>query len=407
MTSDLDVEALLAQRDAHFCVDASTATADILEYGGEGRNHRSSRVAYVAYKTLRSLATMESQLIWQHFGDIIAKWSGCTNSHDVRQALLQEHNWVEAFRQKTTESEEKACINKIRNALADVTLLHVPLPALPTLEEYTSEDIGTRVVAMHHRSELHKNTIFILPFLFSIEALIKEGLLSSAIGVGGIWDVVDVTIAKSIMHETRHMVGTLIHGETYCTPPMVQGSFAPLISPSRPDEIQADESSNIPVQGEAGDWFEFTRHGAVLSPALVSATEVGEIGSTTLLLTGCLSSNPSQLRYLFSSVASSLAAQVMDGSFVKILQPFFLLTSTYPVTGYVLYLEDLLEPRQSDQSSPLSPPPISSQTPSHHTTTQMRSGPHLIYPRKLKPIPEGETDIRKIGYHNLRGVLRG
>lgn len=55
-----------------------------------------------------------------------------------------------------------------------------------------------------------------------------------------------------------------INGVAYCTPPMVQGSFSPpLKSNEHTERLSSDD-----VQREGGDWYEVSRYGAYLSPAL-------------------------------------------------------------------------------------------------------------------------------------------
>ena len=56
-----------------------------------------------------------------------------------------------------------------------------------------------------------------------------------------------------------------INGVAYCAPPLVQGSS---FSPSLKSNEHTEKLSSDDVQGEGGDWYEVSRYGACLSPAL-------------------------------------------------------------------------------------------------------------------------------------------
>ncbi|KAJ7242560.1 hypothetical protein B0H12DRAFT_1132174 [Mycena haematopus] len=389
-----DLEVLLAQQDARFCVNVSNATACLSEFRSESPDPE-SKIAFVAYTIIRRLATGDKESIWRVFGDIIAKWTGSPSTQNLSDAVKHEREWVESFRRKAAPADEETLVSKVRNAIASLRLEYVPTTAFAAFVEFAAaanlkEEELARAAAIHHRSDSHVDSIFILPFLPQLEALIKSERLPPTA-----WDVVVVATAKTIIHELRHMIGTLLNGGLYCTPPMVQGSFAPPLSPNDAEKIPAECT-----QCEAGEWYEVSHYGAVLYPALVSPTELGTLDSATLFLTGHLLHRRGPC-YLLPSNVSALAKRVWDGSFVNISSPFFRRETILPVTGYILQVEELLAledittPRRSAQQTPWRP-----------TTIARRSGPHSAAPLKLRPIVDG-MDMREIGYGNFRGVLMG
>ncbi|KAJ6482543.1 hypothetical protein C8R45DRAFT_1001833 [Mycena sanguinolenta] len=326
-----ELEALLSEQNVRFCANVSAATARLPQFQGRGPEDTvDSGVAYVAYKMLRDLATADGEVIWRHFGDIIAEWPGSTSAQNIAEALVHERQWLQSFRQNAAADEEKV-FHKVRKAIACVRLEYVPSNAISAFGKYISEDVDdddlARTLTMHHRSEQGIDTIFILPSLPRMEKLIKSGLLSSPRPTSDdIWDVVVLATATSIIRELRHMTGMLIHETTYFDPPMIRGFF--------PD------GSEHNIQGPAGDWHQISRYGAVLSPALVSPTNIGKLGSTDVVLIGHLNGSPHP-RFMFASCASDLAERVWDGSFVQLTSPFFGVDTTYLVVGYVLGLDDL------------------------------------------------------------------
>ncbi|KAJ6482416.1 hypothetical protein C8R45DRAFT_301988 [Mycena sanguinolenta] len=247
-----ELEALLADQATHFGVDATAATAILPQFGHGGTGGhtvRHSKVAYAAYKTLAALATAESTLLWRHFGDILAQWPGAASSN-VEEACRQERAWVDSFREKAS-AEADALIIKVREAIASVKLQYVPVESFPAFIDFTSANDGERLkldtaLCIHHCSQQNIDTIFVFPFLPQLEDYIKHGLMSSLQSTSFL-DVIIVATAKSIIHETRRMVGTLIHGAQYCAPPMVQGSFVPPLPSTQAEQLPNTNA----VQGEA------------------------------------------------------------------------------------------------------------------------------------------------------------
>ncbi|KAF7377541.1 hypothetical protein MSAN_00176400 [Mycena sanguinolenta] len=354
MTSELD-HTLLAELDARFCVNATVATALLPQFGHGrtgGDTMRHSKVAYAAYKTLATLATAESALLWRHFGDILAQWPGAA-SRNFEEAYQQERAWVDSFREEGP-AEADALIMEVRKVIASVELQYVTVESFPAFIDFTSANDDERLgldsaLCIHPRSQQSIDTIFVFPFLPQLEDYIKDGIMSSPHSASFL-NVIIVATAKAIIHETRHMLGRLIHGIQYCTPPMVQGLLAPPLPSTHAEQLPANA-----VQGEAGEWHEISRYGTVLSPALVSPTEVVSLETVTLHLIGHLNGDTSP-RYLLYSRVNEMAERVLDGTFVELSSPFFGINTTRRVTGYVVSLKDLEEADTGLTPQPRQPP---------------------------------------------------
>ncbi|KAJ6482411.1 hypothetical protein C8R45DRAFT_301894 [Mycena sanguinolenta] len=200
------------------------------------------------------------------------------------------------------------------------------------------------------------------------------------------------------------MLRSQLHGPAYCTPALAQGDFAPPHSPVHAEPLPPDAK-----QGEAEDWFEVSRYGAFLSPALVSPVEYGGRKNTTLKVTGYISTqgNPPQLHVLLPAPTSRLARLVWSGSFLALASPFFLDVKTMPIEGYVVSLEQLDSPPLDSPSTTGPSPTPASPVVGQPSTVAKPSGPHSAPLHKFQAIPKEKVDIRKLGYTNLRGVLRG
>ncbi|KAF7377543.1 hypothetical protein MSAN_00176600 [Mycena sanguinolenta] len=383
MASELD--ALLAQqlKDANFILkepqSQSTAALPQFQHGANGGEaNRKSRIAYTAYKVLRDLATLDDELLWHHFGDIISKWPGCTSSQNVQEAMAHERAWVASFRQNAT-ADGDGKILAIRKAIASIRLEFLsPTSFAAVASSPDEQDALAHCTAMYHKSE-HK--ILIPPFFPRVEELVRAKEIPE-----DCWDAVVVSVAKTMVHEVRRMVGTLLHGPAYCTP---QADFAP-----------STHAEALHPNVEHADWYELSRYGAFLRPALISPFASGGRRTATLKLTGHISTHGDpltpHLRCLLPGPASRLAKCVLPtgdggGSFLALTSPFFAEGTTLGVKGFVVSLEELMNPAPAASgASPSSTP-----------------GPHDAEMHKLQPVPTGKFDIRKIGYTNLRGVLRG
>ena len=188
-----------------------------------------SELGFFAHKTLRDLALASDDILWEVYGGIISKWQGST-AGDILECLRDEINHVQEYRNKTDPKTTSQIFSDIRKALATVELILVPKKKLPAFARYMSADeeileqvffifyfsnlfsFAEQVVALYHRSEDTKNSIFILPFLLRVEELIQASQLSpnKAHDPGHDLDVAIVTTAKTIIQESRHLVGTLV-----------------------------------------------------------------------------------------------------------------------------------------------------------------------------------------------------
>jgi len=157
-------------------------------------------------------------VIWEVYGDIISKWPGST-TQDIPEGLRNQNSWIEMFQQRTDPDVIAQTLSNIRQSLATIDLEIVPPDLLSAFARHISVDVEELeyAIAMHHRSQRDKNTIFILPFLPRIEALIELSRLSpdKALLPGQDLDVAIVSIAKAMVHETRHVVGTLVRASLY------------------------------------------------------------------------------------------------------------------------------------------------------------------------------------------------
>jgi len=123
------------------------------------------------------------------------------------------------FQRRTDPEVTAQMLLHIRQSLATIDLEIVTPDSLSAFARHASADIEELqyVIAMHHRSQHDKNTIFILPFLPRIETLIECSVLSpdTASLPGHDLDVAIVSIAKAMVHETRHAVGMLVCAPLY------------------------------------------------------------------------------------------------------------------------------------------------------------------------------------------------
>ena len=206
---------LLHARDTRMFSNPTNQTArlPIFSHDGPAPLAPDSRLAYIACTTLRDLATAENDILWEVYGDIISKWKGST-TQGILESLREQYNWVQEFRHRTDPVDIARTISNIRKTLATLNLEHVPSISLPAFATHVSEEVEVlkSVIALHHRSEKDKNTIYILPFLPRIEQLIEASLLSPGLGFdpGHDFDVAVISTAKAMVHESRHVVGTLV-----------------------------------------------------------------------------------------------------------------------------------------------------------------------------------------------------
>lgn len=204
---------LLDVRNEHLSVDSGKLTARLPIFGDNQLLTVDSKLAYFVCKTLCDLTKAEDDILWEIYGDIISRWSG-SPAHTIQERLKDEKDWVRSFQHKKDPEDMAQMISDIRMALATLNLELVPTPLLPAFACYVSEDVEVlkQVTMMHHCSERNKNTIYILPFFPRIEKLIEASLLApqTALTSGCDFDVAIVSTVKAIVHESRHLVGTLV-----------------------------------------------------------------------------------------------------------------------------------------------------------------------------------------------------
>ena len=204
-----------------------------------------------------------------------------------------------------------------------------------------------------------------------------------------------------------------INGVAYCTPPMVQESFSPPLKPN-------EHTEKLSSDDVRGDWYEVSRYGAHLNPALgalccayplilialwlidfLVSPEKGGLSSMELVLSGHHNEggNPHQPHYLLSPTIEELADDVRDGTFITPSQ-FFIPDHTVPVIGYIREIVDFN--KVSDLATSSRPQPIPGL---HHTNAARPSGP-FTYSYRSPKLASSFTDVRKMGYGNFYGVTR-
>ncbi|KAJ7461736.1 hypothetical protein B0H11DRAFT_2055792 [Mycena galericulata] len=254
------------------------------------------------------------------------KWPG-TNIHNVSASWEKEKDVLTQI------------ITDIRTALVTLKLEQVFTPDIAAFSLHVSvpsEDLK-HSLAIHYRSDTNKNTIYILPFLNRVEFLLRSDDLSPAehreLGL----DVIAISTAKMIIHETRHLIRSLLHGTAHCIP-----------------------------QGQSDDWFELSRYGAYATPALVCPKEPSDPCTTIVALTGFIADDPI-LRSLGAPLVKKLARKVRDGTFIKCGR-FFIEDHTRRERGYSLELDTLF------RGSARSRLPLLTHSPSRHSISTTGSG---------------------------------
>ena len=210
-----DLNDLLDARDDQFSLDLTQKIARLPVFSDN--QHVSlpvySQLGYFACLTLRNLATAKDEVLWEIYGDIISNWPGST-AQGIQKSRKDQFHWVQAYRSKMDPGDMERTISNIRKALATVKLEVVLSHLLPAFARHVSADIEElkHAIALHWHSKRNENTIFILPFLPTVEGLIATSCISPGMGFlpGHDMDVVIVTTAKAMVHESRHMVGTLV-----------------------------------------------------------------------------------------------------------------------------------------------------------------------------------------------------
>ncbi|KAF8204301.1 hypothetical protein K438DRAFT_1964658 [Mycena galopus ATCC 62051] len=295
-----------------------------------------SFVFFYACKVLNDLVLAEEETIWDLYGDIIAAWRGPTAGKGTLKNLSElwqdETDWVSAFRKERDSEELATVVTKIKFALANTELSYVPAIFLEDFAAETSAEVPELIdsIAAHFRSETSKNSIYLLPFLLKIELNLVNGDLSREQPRSEAEDVLIIATAKAIVHESRHLVGTLLHGVTYRSPAIRQGLFT-----DSPEEL--DEAT---TQGEAGEWFEASRYGASIQPSLLSPSEEGPLSTARLAIIGHID-GAAATRSLQPSMVTEIANTVRAGTFFQASLFFGVEQTRVLENTYVLYLPQL------------------------------------------------------------------
>ncbi|KAJ7058128.1 hypothetical protein C8F01DRAFT_1149674 [Mycena amicta] len=210
--------ALLAARDARCNVDHVQKTASIPAI--DNVFTLSCQVAYYAVDTLRCLATAREEDLWSIFGDVISRWTASAPASVMAEKVADERRWITQYRSSHPETDMTPILLKIRRCLCTVDLVYVPFTSVPALATRLSTEPSTlhKTLAFHHRAD-DKNTIYLSSFLPHLELLLQEGDLAptTAFKTGFEMDVLVVSIAMAIIHESRHLVGTLVR---VCSSPL-------------------------------------------------------------------------------------------------------------------------------------------------------------------------------------------
>ncbi|KAJ6531972.1 hypothetical protein B0H19DRAFT_1326557 [Mycena capillaripes] len=154
-----------------------------------------------------------------------------TDYETAADSLKEEEKWVTIYKLATPKSELQLLLVSIRTALATVRLEFVQNIGDFAKTHDLQEDLSC-FLALHHRHPDFANILYLLPPLVEIENLrdksldVEEGALP-----GHGLKVLIVTTAKTVIHEFRRFIGTMLFG------------------------TKAE-------QGEAGEFFEVFRYGA-------------------------------------------------------------------------------------------------------------------------------------------------
>ncbi|KAJ7498472.1 hypothetical protein FB451DRAFT_1161211 [Mycena latifolia] len=358
-----------------------------------------SHISFIVCQTLRSLAMADTETLWDIYGSIMSKWPGSRQT-SVESCVADERAWVAKFRQDGPPDDLEF---RVRRAIADVEVQFIPTSQLKARADAWGKTVDelSDVVALHYRHESAKSILFILPFLPRVEQWILGQVLSPGVGLlpGQDLDALLVSTAKTVVHETRRIIATLLHGVAYTTPCLVQGSFAPPLSPAIHDEIPMEGGP----WGEGGDWYEVSRYGAYTCPGLIAPTEEPtSFDNVAVAISGHLDETGPPRRLGFPQVGI-LAHLARTGRFVSDARRFFSAETTVRYKGYSVNM-DTLDKIFTPAWQAVTPP-------QQQTLLRLSSRPS---PRPQPPTSSDGTapqlrsfSVRgRMGYPNHPGVLR-
>ncbi|KAJ7678984.1 hypothetical protein DFH06DRAFT_1290799 [Mycena polygramma] len=362
------ISEILHQRDRLYAVDHAQQTAQLPVWQSanstlipEIEELSSSHTAYLALTTLWSLALATDDDLLELYGTIITRWRGADVQSAV-EAYQAEKRAIRDYIAQVAQDELEKTFILIREALATAELLFVSNLDQFSLEAQHIQDIPPEdllmVVGLHHRSASSLKTIYIFPHLPKLEILIKSKLVEPATGLlpGRAMDALEVSTAHTILHESRHLVGTPLYGPKYKTPVLVQGAFpaTPLLPSATLDGIDEDatvDKSVLGDQGEAGDYWDTTRYGARPDLSIVSPSEdTLSYSSVEVVLTGRIPGNPFTQQVEPGRLAH-LANKARAGDYLNVKR-FFQPHSVVPVTGYLVYLNEFEKGEETPDDTP-------------------------------------------------------
>ncbi|KAJ7631171.1 hypothetical protein FB45DRAFT_917705 [Roridomyces roridus] len=384
-----DIEALLAQRETAAHMNRSAKGAVLSSFK---RHVLYSHVGYYALHTLRIIALAPDPTLWRLFGAVIFQWPGPSPEDAVtaQSAQKSEQAFIEKKLAALPSEEQQRILFHIRQQVAKANVLAVYPEQLTAFCEYSGgeEEDCKRAISRHLRTDEGVSTIYLFPFLLAAEWVVEDH--QRAIGQEDFrqeLDVLTVVVAKTMVHETRNLVASCLHGK----PSLVSSSF-PLPVPETPQP----ESSPETMGGEAREYLESTRYGSYLTASFV--VDPGEdshlkLEDTRLRLTGTLPGS-SSLRRLSPKTVGWVVGLVEDGRFLDI-NPFFASLSSLPIRETLWTPDDILD---QVTGAPVRIP-VSRPSSDRRESDQEPKG---ILVSSLTP-----DQYRRVCAGNFRGVLRG
>ncbi|KAF7292838.1 hypothetical protein MIND_01182800 [Mycena indigotica] len=389
------IEELLFKRETAANYSDNQRGAALPTFGLASEGLKQTKIGYIALKTLRSAALASDNVIWKTFGDIISNWKG-PQAGSRASAVEQELDFVSRHRQGLSADNEEKLLGRIRCELASCKLQIVSPGSRKEFTNFASDEDEEWLMsaALHIRRDDTASTIYILPALLSMEYWLNYHNNAPEDVKNAESNCLAIMVAKSIVHESRHMVATLLFGTQYQTPPLIQGNFPPPVV----------DTNDADVQGEAGDYFEVSRYGTTLSASLV-ALNSKELSQAEMYLIGVAPHTYTWRRLHRESAVAPVADAVEKGKFLE-MGLFFDVMSSDRIRGgdTTFNHEDIIQVTCSDDE--------------YRTYTQNRTlrrsvsqVPHASEERpewvgkSVSEIPPAEMRRYIIGNH--RGVVMG
>ncbi|KAJ7631170.1 hypothetical protein FB45DRAFT_917703 [Roridomyces roridus] len=316
MTTISHIENLLVQRETASSLSHSENTAILPTFGNA--SPIPTPVGYHALNTLRTIAFAADDSLWQLFGAIIFKWTA--DSDNFETVRDNEEAFVTQQRNALPPQEREHILLDIRKQVATAPVVFVLPEEVANFAEFSGEEEQDCKMATgaHLRTEEGVSTLYLLPFLLAaqrftdehrseIEPASYEEELSALV----------VLVAKTIVHETRHLVGALFESKT---PRLVHGSFP------------------VPADDKAAHYWERTRYGSIIAASFV-ALHSEQLKDARLMLLGALPGGNS-VRRVDAATVGSVARTIRRGGLFDNLR-FFSASYSYPVAKTDRYWESV------------------------------------------------------------------